>query len=194
MDARRYRLRRRNRNRINRFTYEDYNGYCQDIKSANLVGKTVNVTVEKGKTGLATQISSILKVNGINVKSWNRHLGSDKIIHFVFDSKEAAGKAADVINNMSMPDSIDPSAIMTDGSVLSNYGVKVKVNVKQASDGSIVASSGGNYVSGVEAKDNEAAAADESSEGSSYTKWIIVGGVALIAAVVVFVVLKKMKK
>lgn len=184
----------RSRRPVNRFTWEDYGNFCQDIKGANPVSKTsknILVTVSKGRTNLAAAISQILKQNNINTISYNKHMGSNKVVRMVFSSQSDAQKASDIVNLMSTPDSITESNIRTDGTVVSDYGVNVKVDVTNNPDGTVSANAGGNYVTTAQA----AAASDTGTEDTdNMSRWFIIGGVALLAVIIVLAVWKKMSK
>lgn len=182
----------RSRRPVNRFTWEDYGNFCTDIKGANPVNKSVLVTVTKGRTSLAANISQVLKRNNISTVSYNKHVGSNQVVRMVFSNKSDAQKAADIINLMATPDSITESNIHTDGTVVSDYGVNVKVDTSTNPDGTVTATSGGNYVSTAQAASEGTVSGD--SETGDMSRWLVIGGLALLAVIIVLAVWKKMSK
>lgn len=187
-----YKLHRSLRNGVNYFTYEDYEMLCMDISNVNRPeSKKVVVTHSKNRnSAIASFLTQILQKNGIKVKKWHKYASSNKKTAFVFEDKDKAIKAQDIIAKMSTPDSIDPTKIKKDGSVTSKYGVKLTVDVEKDEEGNAVATEGGNYVS---VKKEAETVATTQAQSSSLTKWLLIGGVILILIVAVLVVLKKKK-
>lgn len=192
MSGRIYRIRRNGRKNVNFFTYEDYEMLCQDITNVNRpeIKKVVVTHAKNRNAAIAAFITEILKKNGIKVLKWSKYASSNKKTDFTFESKEKAIQAMDIIGRMSTPDSIDPTKIKTDGSVTSKYGVKLKVDVERDEGGNTIATGGGNYVS---AKVTNATSETETKTGTSTTKWILIGGIALVVIVAVLVILRKKK-
>lgn len=191
MTGRVYRLRRKSRNAVNMFTYEDYDGVCSDIMWANLAANKKNVIVKHAKNKMAavtTVVKSVLKKNNINVLGTEKYASTNVKTLFKFGSKEDARKAQEIINKMATPDSINPSRIMTNGDVVSNYGVKLNVDVEQAPNGNIVATQGGNYVSS-----NQQTQGNEESEYSG-PNWFLIAGSAVIGVILVLAIVKLSKK
>ena len=191
MTGRVYRLRRKSRNAVNMFTYEDYDGVCSDIMWANLAANKKNVIVKHAKNKMAavtTIVKSVLKKNNINVLGTEKYASTNVKTLFKFGSKEDARKAQEIINKMATPDSINPSRIMTNGDVVSNYGVKLNVDVEQAPNGNIVATQGGNYVSS-----NQQSQGNEESEYSG-PNWFLIAGSAVIGVILVLAIVKLAKK
>lgn len=191
MTGRVYRLRRKSRNAVNMFTYEDYDGVCSDIMWANLAANKKNVIVKHAKNKMAavtTVVKSVLKKNNINVLGTEKYASTNVKTLFKFGSKEDAKKAQEIINKMATPDSINPARIMTNGDVVSNYGVKLNVDVEQAPNGNIVATQGGNYVSS-----NQQAQGNEESEYSG-PNWFLIAGAAVIGVILVLAIVKLSKK
>ena len=191
MTGRVYRLRRKSRNAVNMFTYEDYDGVCSDIMWANLAANKKNVIVKHAKNKMAavtTVVKSVLKKNNINVLGTEKYASTNVKTLFKFGSKEDAKKAQEIINKMATPDSINPARIMTNGDVVSNYGVKLNVDVEQAPNGNIVATQGGNYVSS-----NQQAQGNEESE-SSGPNWFLIAGAAVVGVILVLAIVKLSKK
>lgn len=191
MTGRVYRLRRKSRNAVNMFTYEDYDGVCSDIMWANLAANKKNVIVKHAKNKMAavtTVVKSVLKKNNINVISTEKYASTNVKTLFKFGSKEDARKAQEIINKMATPDSINPARIMTNGDVVSNYGVKLNVDVEQAPNGNIVATQGGNYVSS-----NQQAQGNEESEYSG-PNWLLIAGAAIVGVILVLAIVKLSKK
>lgn len=193
MSGRFYRLRyKKNKNRINLFTYQDYGEVCKMIKLVNRPGaepKHVYVWVyskdQLSKVG--TFIDEILRYNNISYKKWGIFDSVGKKLKFVFDDKDMAARAQNLISNMGLPDSIDPDKInLNDGSVVSNYGVKVKVNLTQNQDGSRSPQGGGNV-------QGSKSSSSSSKSGVSWTRWLLIGGV-IIAVVIVAALIYKRKK
>lgn len=191
MSGRIYRL--RGRRKVNYFTYEDYASICRDIVVANHLttpNKQVVVTHAKNKgAGVSNMINEVLKKNNISVVRSNKYASSAKKWLFVFNSKGDAQRAADIINVMATPDSIDPTQIRTDGSVTSTYGLKLKVDVKTDNNGNVVAVGGGNYVSGTTNSQQA-----ETQESDTTLKWVLIGGAVLVGIIVILAVLKKTNK
>lgn len=191
MTGRVYRLRRKSRNAVNMFTYEDYDGVCSDIMWANLAANKKNVIVKHAKNKMAavtTVVKSVLKKNNINVLGTEKYASTNVKTLFKFGSKEDAKKAQEIINKMATPDSINPARIMTNGDVVSNYGVKLNVDVEQAPNGNIVATQGGNYVSS-----NQQAQGNAESEYSG-PNWFLIAGAAVIGVILVLAIVKLSKK
>lgn len=191
MTGRVYRLRRKSRNAVNMFTYEDYDGVCSDIMWANLAANKKNVIVKHAKNKMAavtTVVKSVLKKNNINVIGTEKYASTNVKTLFKFGSKEDARKAQEIINKMATPDSINPARIMTNGDVVSNYGVKLNVDVEQAPNGNIVATQGGNYVSS-----NQQAQGNEESEYSG-PNWLLIAGAAIVGVILVLAIVKLSKK
>lgn len=177
------------RNRINRFTYEDYNGVCADIIVANPATNKKNVIVKHAKNkmaAVATVIKSVLGKNNIKVAGYEKYASTNVKTLFKFNSKEDARKAVDIINNMATPDSINPSKIQTNGDVVSNYGVKLNVDVELDPNGNVVASQGGNYVSS-----NSQTSGELEESGIN---WYLIGGAALIGVILILAIVKLAKK
>lgn len=191
MTGRVYRLRRKSRNAVNMFTYEDYDGVCSDIMWANLAANKKNVIVKHAKNKMAavtTVVKSVLKKNNINVIGTEKYASTNVKTLFKFGSKEDARKAQEIINKMATPDSINPARIMTNGDVVSNYGVKLNVDVEQAPNGNIVATQGGNYVSS-----NQQSQGNEESEYSG-PNWFLIAGAAVFGVILVLAIVKLAKK
>lgn len=195
MSGRIYRLRRK-RNNINFFTYEDYEMMCQDITNVNRPeAKKVVVQHSKNRNAaIASFLEQILQKNGIKVKSWHKYASSAKKTALMFEDKDKAIKAQDIIAKMATPDTIDPTKIKTDGTVTSNYGVKLKVDIEKDETGAIVATNGGNYGSTKASSQQAAAQTQTTSNSGSMTKWLIIGGVVLVVVIGVLVILKMKKK
>ena len=173
------------------FTYEDYDGVCSDIMWANLAANKKNVIVKHAKNKMAavtTVVKSVLKKNNINVISTEKYASTNVKTLFKFGSKEDARKAQEIINKMATPDSINPARIMTNGDVVSNYGVKLNVDVEQAPNGNIVATQGGNYVSS-----NQQAQGNEESEYSG-PNWLLIAGAAIVGVILVLAIVNLSKK
>ncbi len=191
MTGRVYRLRRKSRNAVNRFTYEDYDGVCSDIVWANLAANKKNVIVKHAKNKMAavtTVVKSVLKKNNINVTGTEKYASTNVKTLFKFGSKDDAKKAQEIINKMATPDSINPAKIMTNGDVVSNYGVKLNVDVEKTPDGNIVATQGGNYVSS-----NQQYPVSGGDESSS-PNWFLIAGAAVVGVVLVLAIVKLTKK
>lgn len=189
MSGRFYRLRVK-RNRFNYFTYEDYGNVCKMIKVVNRPGtepKNVYVWVyskdQLSKVG--SFVASVLDYNGISVNKWSIFDSVGKKLKFRFGDRESAAKAQSLISSMGTPDSITESNIKANGTVISDYGVKVKVDVEKNQDGTVSAKQGGNV------SVNSKSAVTQSS--NQYTKWIIIGGIVLVAIVAILVILRKKK-
>jgi hypothetical protein len=135
---------------------------------------------------VGTFVAEILKYNNISFKKWNVFDSVGKKLRFVFDDKDMAAKAQNLIANMGIPDSIDRSNVNTDGSAVSNYGVRVKVDQVIDQNGNRSPKEGGNVQS-------SQSASSSSESGVPWTKWLLIGGV-LIAVVIVVALIYKRKK
>lgn len=192
MYGRIYRL-RHTRNRINRFTYQDYGEVCKMIKLVNRPGaepKHVYVWVysKDHLSKVGTFIDEILRYNNIPYKKWVIFDSVGKKLKFVFNDKDMAARAQNIISNMGLPDSIDPDNInLNDGSVVSNYGVKVKVDVSKDQDGNRSPKGGGNVQS------SKSSGTASETANFSWTKWILIGGV-IVAVIALAVYFYKRKK
>lgn len=182
-------IRRRLRNRVNRFTFEDYNTGCSYIVSANALTtpKTqVVVTHDKLKTAtISSLILDVLKKYNLTVKRHNKYASSNKKYLFVFNTKEDAQKAAEIINKMAIPDYIVEENVKSNGDVTTAFGLKVHVDMQKDENGNVTPASGGAIYTAAKKTD---------SEDKGYTKWIVVGTVAVAAVAVIVIVLKKKKK
>lgn len=185
--GRKYVIRHRLRNRINRFTYEDYNAGCSFIISANPLTTPNTQVVVKHVKDKTAQVSSLIKEvlakNNITVKRSNKYASSNQKYLFVFNSKADAQRAADIINKMAIPDYILEQNIRSNGDVTTGYGLKVRVDMSEAEDGSRVPVSGGSIASSVKTEDSKTA-------GFNAT-WLIIGGIAVAAVLAIVLILKK---
>lgn len=192
MAGRYYRIKRL-RKRVNFFTVDDYYNICCDISWANqLASNKKHVVVKHAKdrmSAVATLITQVLKLNGITVDSYGKYASTNIKTVFRFSSKNDATRATDIINRMATPDSVDETDVKSDGTVTSNYGVKVKVDVDKDANGNYKPTSGGNYTPSNVATTQVAAG----TTSSSLTKWIVIGGLVMVAIIIVLVVLKKTK-
>lgn len=184
--GRKFIIRSRRRNRINRFTYEDYNTGCGFIISANALTTPSNQVVvkhQKDKTAqVSTLILDVLSRNNITVKRSNKYASSNQKYLFVFNSKADAQRAAAIINKMAIPDYIVEDNIKVNGDVTTGYGLKVRVDMAEGKDGNRVPASGGSISASVQSKD-EASGID--------LRWIVIAGIAVAAVIAVVVILKK---
>lgn len=190
MSGRVYRLRRKG---VNYFNFDEYNAICKSIENVNIRAaekKTVFVkaTTSAKVDNVASFVDEILKYNGIQPKSYNRYALAKVAFHF--NSKEDAVRARDLIALMARPDSIDESKIQTNGKVVSENGINLKVGVVQREDGSATAKSGTGFVT----IDNESKSSSQQESANSLTKWLLIGGALLMVIVIAALIIKKMKK
>lgn len=187
--GRQYIIRSRRRNRVNRFTYEDYNSGCSFIVSANALttpNTQVVVKHEKNKTAVVSSlIIDVLKRNNITVKRHNKYASSNQKYLFVFNTKDDAQKAAEIINKMAIPDYIVEDNIKPNGDVTTGYGLKVRVDMAEGQNGNRVPATGGTIASSVKA---------EQQTSGIDSKWLIVGGIAVAAVLAVVVIIIKKRK
>lgn len=194
MSGRIYRLSRRRRNAVNFFTFEEYNAVCRNISNANVrpaEKKTLFVQASSAelRDNVASFVEEVLNYNGIYAKSKNQYASRKTAFHL--NSKEDAQAALSIVEKMGRPDSIDESKIKTDGTVVTNNGVKVKVNVTKDSDtGTVTADKGGGFVE-ISSKGNNITT---TSGSSSTTKWLLIGGILLVIVVIAALAIRFMRK
>lgn len=192
MSGRIYRLRKQ-RNAVNFFTFEEYNAVCRNIKNVNVrptEPKTMFVQASSAslRDNVASFVDEVLQYNGIYPKSKNQYATQKTAFHF--NSAADAQAALSIVEKMGRPDSIIKSQIKTDGTVVSTNGVKLKVNlIVDPETGSVTAQEGGGFL---EISGTSKNTVDTSSD-NSMTKWIIIGGIALVAVVALLVILRKKK-
>ena len=138
---------------------------------------------------VAELIRDVLGYNGITMKGYRKYASTNVKTLLLFDTKEDAAKAQEIINKMSLPDKVDRNLVRTDGSTVTTNGVKIRVDVKRDQNGNITLTEGTTYIPAN--KDPEGASA--SSKSGGYTRWIVIGGAALLAIVILLVVLRKKK-
>lgn len=195
MAGRLYRLRVK-RNRFNYFTYDDYGTICQMIKLVNRPSAEpkhvyVHVYAKDQLSKVGSFVANILNYNGIHYKKWAVFDSVGKKLKFVFDDRSNAERAQTLISAMGTPDSITESKIKTDGTVVSDYGVKVKVDVEKNQDGTVSARQGGNVT--VNSGSGAGAVQASATSGNKMVKWIIIGSIVLVIIVAILVVLRKKK-
>lgn len=193
MAGRYYRIKRLRRRSVNRFTADTYDAVCSDIYLANIAGNKKKVIVKhaKNKMGsVAELIKDVLKYNSVSVLSYSKYASTNVKTEFLFNSKEDAQKAQGIINKMALPDTVNRQKVNTDGSTVTNNGVKIKVDVDINANGNPVLREGTNYIpSGNTTQQTQT----EKSSSGDLKKWIIIGGAALLVVVVVLVIMKKKK-
>ena len=179
-----YKLRRKS-SKVNYFTFEDYNTGCSYITSANNLPaepKKVVVQHQKDKTAVVSSlILDMLKANNITVKRHSKYASSKQKYLFVFNSKQDAQRAAEIINKMAVPDYIVESNIQSNGIATTASGLKFRVDMN--SDGK---PANGGAVS--------IAAKGESGSTDGLSKYLLIAGIAVVVVLLVVVVVKKLKK
>ena len=113
-------------------------------------------------------------------------------IKFHFNSSSEADEAADLIRKMTVPDVIRESQIHTDGSVVSKEGLNVNVEVYEDENGNKKASKEGSFVATDDA-DTGTGDGSDTGTGTNWTRYALIGGVALVAIIISVWYFKKKK-
>lgn len=191
-EGRYYRIKRL-RKGVNRFTADDYDLKCTDIEWANIDNsnrKHVIVKHAKGKqAGVMTLIVDVLKQNLIQPESYGKYLSTNVKQVMRFKNTSDASKAAEIINRMASPDTVNRNRIQTDGSTTTNNGVKIKVDVDTDANGNIVVKEGSSYI-----PSGETVTTGNAASSTGINPWIIVGASVAAAVIVIAVIIKLRKK
>lgn len=195
MAGRYYRIKRLRRRGVNLFTADTYDVVCQDIVLANLSpSNKKNLIVQHAKKKMGTVaelLRDVLGYNNVKWKNYGKYLSSNSKTLFAFNSEADAKKAQEIVNKMALPDTVNRNRIKTDGSTVTNNGVKIKVDVDLDENGNAVLREGTTYIPSGSVTTTQQTQAEKSS--GDLKKWIIIGGAALLVVVVVLVIMKKKK-
>ena len=188
-----YRIKRLRRRGVNRFTADTYDAVCGDISWANVEpGNSKNLIVKHAKNKMAAVaelVKEVLKFNSVSVLSYGKYASTNVKTRFRFNSREDASKAQGIINKMALPDTVNRSAVNTDGTTTTTNGVKIKVDVDRDANGNTSLREGTTYIA-----TNQSGKSVSSDETSGINKWLVIGGAAVLAVIAVLAIIKISKK
>lgn len=195
--GRKYVIRHRLRRRVNRFAPEAYNSAAQAITGARFRQvvsavtwypipdrKVVIVFYAKSDSNVVSYIKDVLIKNGVTPKKTNQ---KNKKVEFTFSDATQGQRAMDIINKM-RGDSLLLTKIDFSGSIpvgTSENGLKVPLSgytqeQRENNDG------------GYNPFKKQSTGDAEGGTGFNAT-WLIIGGIAVAAALAIVVILKKKK-
>lgn len=187
-----YRVKRRRR--VNYFTYEDYGKVCQSIIWVQQVpGDLTRVNVKVPKNDFSRVAAIVLRVlddNAVRYKRWGKYASDPTKLSIVFPNKSFAARAAGIIAKMSTPDSIDPANVSLEtGACVTNNGIMTRVDLEQQDDGTNKPKKGSTYT-----PSSAPASTVATDETSGLSRWLLIGGAAVFAILLVVAIIKMRKK